>query len=71
MAKSARQRKEQTEEVGVKQGPKVNFFAAHAEKLVLALVVGLLGFLVYEGFGGKSYDKTRQPTQLAETAHVD
>ena len=52
----------------IKQGPKVNFFAAHAEKLVLGLVVGLLGFLVYEGFGGKTYDQSRQPTQLAEKA---
>ncbi len=52
----------------VKQGPKVNFFAAHAEKLVLALVVALLSFLVYEGLGGKTYDQTRVPTQLAEKA---
>lgn len=52
----------------VKQGPKVNFFAAHAEKLVLGLVVGLLSFLVYEGFGGKTYDQSRQPNQLAEKA---
>ncbi len=52
----------------VKQGPKVNFFAAHAEKLVLAVVVALTAFLVYDGFGGKGYDQSRKPPQLAEKA---
>ncbi len=57
-----------TKKKSVKQGPSVNFFAAHAEKLVLGVVVAVLGYLVYEGVGGKGYDQSRQPTQLSSEA---
>ena len=52
----------------VKQGHSVNFFAAHAEKLILGIVVFALGYLVYEGVGGEGYDPKRQPTELSQTA---
>ncbi len=46
----------------------VNFFAAHAEKLVLGVVVLMLSYLVYDGVGGKGYDPQRDPTKLSSDA---
>lgn len=52
----------------VKNGHSVNFFAAHAEKLVLGLVVLAAAYLIYDGLSEKGYDPNRQPPQLEQTA---
>ncbi len=45
-----------------------NFFAAHVEKVVLAVAVGLTGYLVYAGFATPGYQKDRSHTGLKSSA---
>lgn len=45
-----------------------NFFAAHIEKIALALFVGLAGYFIYSGISTPGYPTNRAPDSLKEDA---
>jgi hypothetical protein len=45
------------------------FFVYHGEKLVLAVVAGLLCWMVYDGMGVETYDPSKTPDSLRQTAN--
>ncbi len=45
------------------------FFLAHTEKIVIALVVAVAAFLIYDGTKTKTYPKEKQPEKLLSEAN--
>ena len=50
-----------------KSGP--NFFAAHIEKLIMALIVAAAGYFVYDGISRQGYPADREPTTLSQNSN--
>lgn len=66
--KPAKGKKEKKSKGGADQSSIKDFLFQHVEKIVLAAIVGAIGYLVFDGMNAPKYDTSKTPSTLKELA---